>query len=149
MIDVRPLPADAAADMARLHVQAFDAPWTETEIATLADSPGVFALGAAIDQILAGFILCRIAADEAEVLTLATAADRRRQGVGARLLETAGAAALAAGAEAMFLEVAADNTAALALYRSQAFRQVGLRPRYYPRAGGAASALIMRRDLNR
>lgn len=53
-----------------------------------------------------------------------------------------------AGAEACFLEVAADNAAALALYKAAGFQTAGLRPRYYKRAGGEIDALVMRRDLN-
>ena len=58
-------------------------------------------------------------------------------------------AALAGGAEAMFLEVAADNPSARALYQANAFREVGRRPGYFSRRDGAVTALIMRRDLNR
>ncbi|WP_254453743.1 hypothetical protein [Siccirubricoccus sp. G192] len=54
------------------------------------------------------------------------------------------AAARARGAAAMFLEVAAGNPAALALYRGLGFDRVGQRRRYYP---DGSDALVLRRDL--
>src|SRR5262249_49156882 len=62
-----------------------------------------------------GMILARMAADEAEILTLAVAPEARRQGCGLALLRAAEAHARAAGARAMFLEVSTSNTPALAL----------------------------------
>jgi ribosomal-protein-alanine N-acetyltransferase len=144
--------ADEAEALAALHAQAFDAPWNANEIAVLLGSPGVFAFRADPDGEnagAAGFILCRMAADEAEVLTLAVIPAMRRRGVARALLNDALAAAMAAGACAMFLEVAVDNPGAEALYRMTGFEEVGRRPGYFSRPGGAVAALIMRRDLNR
>jgi ribosomal-protein-alanine N-acetyltransferase len=53
------------------------------------------------------------------------------------------------GARALFLEVARDNDAGLALYRAAAFAEVGIRRAYYSRPTGAMDALVLRRDLNR
>jgi len=64
-------------------------------------------------------------------------------------VRTALAAAAAGGAKAVFLEVAADNAAALALYQEAGFETVGVRRGYYPRpGGGAADALNLRLALN-
>ncbi len=149
MISVRAARADEAAVLAEVHRQAFDDPWTGEEIATLIVGLGAFALVADLDGAVAGFILCRVAADESEVLTLATRPHARRMGVGSALLVMAKTAALAGGAATLFLEVAEDNPAALALYRGHGFRQVGARALYYFRKTGAVAALIMRADLNR
>jgi len=146
--------AAIAPALGALHALAFDdpaldPPWPAAEIAALIGTPGALALAASLEGDLAGFILIRTAADEAEVLTLAVAPARRRRGVGGRLLAAAGVAARSAGAEALFLEVAEDNAAALALYQAGGFWPVGRRPGYYARPGGAAAARILRRDLNR
>jgi ribosomal-protein-alanine N-acetyltransferase len=98
---------------------------------------------------LDGFILCRAIAGEAEVLTLAVKPAARNAGLGRALLESAMGAARSTGAEAMFLEVAADNPAAIKLYTNAGFTRIGARPGYYARPGGAADALVLRRDLNR
>jgi ribosomal-protein-alanine N-acetyltransferase len=149
VIEVRPAPVEAAPALARIHGEAFDDAWTANEIAALMRGLGAVALAAELEDAPAGFVLCRLAADEAELLTLAVRPALRRRGVAAALLEAAVAAAAEAGAAAMFLEVARDNPAALALYRRGGFRPVGARAAYYARLGGAVDAVVMRRDLNR
>ena len=97
---------------------------------------------------IAGFILCRVVAGEAEVLTLAVRPERRRQGIALALVEAAAAFA-AQTADAMLLEVARDNPGALALYARTGFVVVGQRAGYYARRGApAVDALVMRRALN-
>ena len=59
----------------------------------------------------------------------------RRGGLARGLMLAALQLAAAVGAEAMFLEVAADNDAAIGLYRGLGFERIGLRPGYYPRKG--------------
>jgi ribosomal-protein-alanine N-acetyltransferase len=149
VIDIDFAPAETAPALAALHRTAFEEPWSADDIAVLLRSPGVFAVSASLAGEAAGFILCRVAADEAEVLTLAVTPAMRRRGVAGALVERAMATALAAGARAAFLEVATDNSTAAALYRAHGFEEVGRRPGYFSRAGGAVAALIMRLDLNR
>jgi ribosomal-protein-alanine N-acetyltransferase len=149
VIDLEAATAEDATTLAGLHRDAFEDPWSAADIVALLRSPGVFAYLARLGGETAGFILCRGAADEAEVLTLAVAPGVRRRGVGGGLLRQAMAVALAGRAQAMFLEVATDNPGAQALYRANGFAEVGRRPGYFSRPGGAVAALIMRRDLNR
>jgi ribosomal-protein-alanine N-acetyltransferase len=96
-----------------------------------------------------GFILGRALAGEAEILTLAVAPTHRRRGLGRALLEAAMGVCGTLGAETMFLEVAADNAAAIALYEAAGFAPAGRRKAYYARPGRAAvDALVLRRELN-
>jgi ribosomal-protein-alanine N-acetyltransferase len=149
VIAVEGATAENAPTLAALHLAAFDDPWSAADIATLLASPGVFSSMASCDGEVAGFILWRVAADEAEVLTLAVTPAMRRRGVAGALLRQAMAAALAIGVQAVFLEVATDNPGAQALYLAHGFGEVGRRPAYFSRPGGAVAAIIMRRDLNR
>jgi [ribosomal protein S18]-alanine N-acetyltransferase len=143
-----PDPATATptpACMAAVHAAAYrlDRPWSLDEFTSLAASPHGLALGDA-----RGFVLARIIADEAEVLTIATHPDHRRKGLALALLDRFHQAARARGAETAFLEVAADNAPARALYHAAGYRPAGLRRAYYARAGaGAVDALILRRTL--
>lgn len=91
-----------------------------------------------------GVIIARAVADEAEVLTLAVDPASQRQGIGRALLERAAATAQERGAQAIFLEVAADNAPAQALYAALGFAAVGCRRGYYPSGG---DALVLRRRL--
>lgn len=147
---VQPLsPADLRA-AAAIHGEGFARGWTDGEIEQLLARDGTHALAArAIGRKdLAGFILYTLAAGEAEILTIATAAAWRRRGVGEALLKAALLHVSAERAEMMFLEVGDANTAAMALYRKLGFREVGRRRDYYG-AGSTtgATALVMRRDL--
>ena len=134
---------DRAGALAALHAAAFDASWPEAEIAAL-----LRGLGGMAFEVEGGFILVRVLPHEAEVLTLAVAPEARRRGAGRALVRAGVAAAEAAGAEAVFLEVAEDNAPALALYGGEGFVEAGRRRGYYPRRGGsAADALLLRRVL--
>jgi ribosomal-protein-alanine N-acetyltransferase len=136
----------------RLHGEAFaplgERAWTRQDMAELLASPGVAGWVAQSGEPAIGLALCRVAADEAELLTIAVLPGQRRRGAGHALLEAAIVHASAAGARSLFLEVAADNTAALALYDQAAFQSVGRRKAYYRRGEGpAVDAVVMRLTL--
>lgn len=130
-------PAHAAA-LAALHAASFPPGeiWDAAAFAALLGQAGV---GALLDP-AGGMVLWRVAADEAEILTIGVDPGRRRQGLGAALLCAAMGAAAAAGASRMFLEVADRNAAAQALYAACGFTPCGLRRRYYP---DGADAVVM------
>ena len=141
---MRPAAPEDAAQLARLHAISFDRPWGAMDIHQLLTTG---AAGLIADE--AGFILWRAAGGEAEILTLAVDPARRRTGLGRSLTLAALAAATDSGAKVMFLEVAADNPAAIALYEKAGFSRAGLRKAYYVRTKGFADALVLRRALNR
>lgn len=138
----------APALLAALHAECFDHPWTEDAFARLLESPGMAAMLAANGDAPLGFILARTAADEAEIITVGVRPAARRHGVARSLLEHQFTELMRQGARACFIEVAADNAAARALYERTGFRQAGLRRGYYERRDGSREdALVMRRDL--
>ena len=95
-----------------------------------------------------GFVLSRLAADEAEILTIAVESASRGKGVGRALLAENLRQAANAGARAMFLEVDRGNAPALALYKRLGFVAVGERAGYYRRKDGVrATAIVMRKAL--
>jgi ribosomal-protein-alanine N-acetyltransferase len=102
--------------------------------------PGVFAVFTQD-----GFVLARAAGGEAEILTLAVAKAARGQGLGRSLLKTAAHHAASMGAQSLFLEVGADNPAALALYAGLGFVRVGQRKSYYAASG--ADAWVLKAEL--
>lgn len=133
-----------ADSLAALHAACLEEAWPAADIATLLRQPGVFA-ALATDKAPVGFVLWRVAADEAEILSIGVLPSVRRHGIATALLRAAVASLLAGGIASLFLEVARDNEAALAFYRSHGFGEVGRRSRYYRRAGGRyADALVLK-----
>lgn len=141
-------PQEAAA-MGEAHAGAFDPPWREEDFEDLLDGEGIYGFVARSGPAPLGVILCRVAAEEMEVLTVGVTAEGRRKGVGRALMTAGLTAARRAGAKACFLEVAVDNDGAVALYEGLGFRRAGLRKRYYDRGeAGHMDAIVMRLDLN-
>ncbi|MEO1612611.1 MAG: GNAT family N-acetyltransferase, partial [Pseudomonadota bacterium] len=134
MIRCVPAPdAERLSALAALHAAAFapERGWSAEEIGDLAMRGALIA-----DDAACGFALISLAADEAELLTIAVGSERRGRGIGAALLRETENAARESGAARLFLEVAADNAAALALYRKAGFDETGRRPAYYRREAG-------------
>ena len=132
-----------AGALAAIHHAAFPPAerWGADAMALQLALPGVAAL---LDP-RGGMVMLRVAADEAEILTLAVHPGQRRQGIARKLLTEAAALAAAHGATALFLEVALRNAGARALYEAAGFTQVGRRRRYY---ADGDDALVMRRSLS-
>jgi ribosomal-protein-alanine N-acetyltransferase len=147
---VRPLRPERAEDCAAIHANAFAHSWSATDIAAMLSGSSTIG-SAALDPAslrLRGFALSRVAADEAEVLTIAVDPALRRRGIGRELLQAHLGRVAIAGARAIFLEVDAANAAALVLYAKFGFSKVGERTGYYRRPDGkAATALVLRKDL--
>lgn len=96
-----------------------------------------------------GFALGRVIADEAELLTIAVMPEARRQGVARELLTKFEHQAQAGGATQIFLEVAARNSGALALYHLHEYAQVGRRKGYYRGADGAQDdGIVMAKPIS-
>jgi ribosomal-protein-alanine N-acetyltransferase len=147
---LRAAATEDAAFLARIHEQCFEERWDEASFHHLLERPGAFALLAkdAAGPDMQAFILIQVAADEAELLSIGTLPRARRSGLARALVSEAMAEAARRNAQAMFLEVADDNLAALALYRGAGFAASGRRRSYYSRAAGAsADALILRTAL--
>ena len=135
--------AEVLATVHRAAFEGLERAWTAPEFASLLTTPGIrFGIRES------GFVAVRVAADEAEILTLAVHPEARRRGLARALVTEALAEAKAAGAARVLLEVAVDNLAARGLYESFGFTETGRRGRYYSRAdGGRVDALVLALDL--
>jgi ribosomal-protein-alanine N-acetyltransferase len=148
---LEPLSRKDSPAVATLHQEDFHRPWTDGEFSTLLEQDTVFGFvaretGRGKDA-PAGFVLARLASDEAEILTIAVARSHRRQGLGWRLMDAVLQELHRQRAEVLFLEVDELNAAAIALYRRFGFSEVGKRADYCQSVSGASGALVMRRDL--
>jgi ribosomal-protein-alanine N-acetyltransferase len=139
-----------AAAISDLHCRLFDPGWSPASILQMLQDRGSVSLVACTSPAgdLAGFILGRCVAGEAEILTIGVAASCFRRGIGGRLLAEWLHRVARAGASQAFLEVASDNPSALALYRRYGFTEVGRRRGYYTRPQGPpCDALLLAREL--
>ncbi len=134
-------------ERAALHGLCFaDTPraWNAAEFAAYRADPNVLTCESPF-----GFVLARVVADQAEILTLAVHPDARRKGEARALLHEVEALARARGAKEMFLEVRDDNLAAKQLYDSAGYTAAGYRKNYYQAAGRqSSSAIVLKKRLN-
>lgn len=132
--------ADLSPDqMAAIHHACFTTPrpWSASEIAGLLDSQYCFACCAEN-----GFLLGRAVAGEAELLTIAVSPNAQGRGIGTHLMDLFAQRARQRACGQAFLEVAANNPAAIHLYLKKGFVQVGQRPAYYRLPDGSAVAAL-------
>jgi [ribosomal protein S18]-alanine N-acetyltransferase len=137
-------------DLAAVHADAFQRTWSAHDFTAMLTDPSIFALAVRLrswfgPRRLVGFVLVRFAADEAEILTIATGSRHRRRGYGRMLMDDVIRRLYREHIATLFLEVERGNAAAVSLYRSLGFEVAGERKNYYasPEAGDA-TALVMR-----
>ena len=90
-----------------------------------------------------GYLVFWVVLDEMHILNLAVHPQRRRQGIGRRLLAEGTTIAQTLGAQVAWLEVRPSNHAALALYKSFGFKEIGRRPGYYDDTQEDALLLVL------
>ncbi len=130
-----------AQKLAALHQVSFaESAWTAAQIAGSLVQPSTRGWVSEEEGRPVAFILFQITQDEAEILTFCVAPTHRRKGLGATLLETAFGQM---NTGRIFLEVAADNVAAVRLYEKAGFRLNGRRKAYYPHGTGAVDAVML------
>jgi ribosomal-protein-alanine N-acetyltransferase len=131
--------------LAELERDLFTDPWTTQQLEDALRWPGAVALIAEDAEGIFGYVLGRVVVDQAEILSIATATNRRRQGIGSELLDAALIAMLERGARSVWLEVRVSNAAARAMYGARGFVAAGVRRGYYRQP--PEDALVLRRDL--
>ncbi|HSC18662.1 MAG TPA: ribosomal protein S18-alanine N-acetyltransferase [Rhizomicrobium sp.] len=136
-----------AALLAFVHARCFVETWDNRAFEDLLTLKNVLGFVASVEERPAGFIALRVAADEAEILSLGVLPERRRHGLARALLSSAAEHADNAGARTLFLEVDENNLAARKLYDRLGFAEVGRRSGYYRNCDSVADALVLRRTL--
>ncbi len=132
-----------AARLAQLHGASFHRGWGEGEFESMLTERNTLVHRLRMGRKTIGFAASRMAADEAEILSIAVAASHRGRGLSRNLLLTHLGHLAGRGVRIVFLEPARR------LYEWAGFGVVGRRERYYQQAGGEQSnALLMRRDLS-
>lgn len=117
--------------------------WSADQLAGTLRSPGMLVLlarpatetGDAAAPL--AYAIFQRAADEAELLRIGVDPPYRRRGLATRLIDSGLARLRERGVERCFLEVAAGNRAAIALYEQLGFSRRGYRRGYYPNGDDA------------
>ncbi|HKS20509.1 MAG TPA: ribosomal protein S18-alanine N-acetyltransferase [Bradyrhizobium sp.] len=138
-----------AARLAQLHGASFHRGWGEAEFEAMLGERNTLVHRLRLGRKVIGFAVSRMAADEAEILSIAVDAGHRGRGLSRNLLLTHLGYLAGHGVRSIFLEVEENNAPARRLYERTGFEVVGRRERYYKQAGGEQlNALLMRRDLS-
>ena len=131
-----------ASMLAQMHGMCFERGWDERAFSSLLCLPTTQGL---LNH--EGFVLCSVCRDEAEILTLGVLPEARRKKVGTHLLEALFPFLKEMGVGALFLDVDAQNTPAVSLYKKVGFEQVGMRKEYYTHGLQKHDALIFQKKL--
>jgi ribosomal-protein-alanine N-acetyltransferase len=138
-----------AAQLAKIHAASFHRGWGESEFESMLAERNTLVHRLRLGRRIAGFIVSRIGADEAEILSVALDPRHRGRGLSRDLLLTHLGHLAGRGVRTVFLEVEENNHPARQLYQRAGFAVVGRRERYYQQVGGEQlNALLMRRDLS-
>ena len=139
------LPADLDAVLAiEQSVQAY--PWSLRNFTDALNSSYMCCVDE-LDNEICSYAVLMMGVEEAELLTIGVATSQQRQGLGRRLLNGMLAIARDKNRQRVFLEVRASNVAAIELYRTVGFSEVGLRRGYYQNKQGSEDAVVMALDL--
>ena len=142
---MRSISASDANWLAETYALSFPKAWSSNQFSELLDSG---AQGWLIAN--KAFIIIRTAADEAEIITIATAPEYRQKGYASNLLGKAVEELKVQSVATMFLEVSADNKSAFKLYTKHKFTQTSIRKDYYKLPDNTRKdALIMRLELDK
>jgi ribosomal-protein-alanine N-acetyltransferase len=138
-----------APRLAALHGASFHRGWGEGEFEDMLRQQNTLVHRLRQGSKFVGFAVSRMAADEAEILSIAVAPAHRGRGLSRQLLLTHLGHLAGRGVRTVFLEVEENNQPARRLYDRAGFTVAGRRERYYREAGGEQlNALVMRRDVS-
>jgi ribosomal-protein-alanine N-acetyltransferase len=146
---VEPATLRDAPKLAQLHGASFHRGWGEAEFEGMLTERNTLVHRLRLGRTVVGFAVSRMAADEAEILSIAIAPGHRGRGLSRHLLLTHLGHLAGRGVRTVFLEVEENNQPARRLYERAGFGVAGRRERYYRQPGGEQlNALLMRRDLS-
>ncbi|MDD5384760.1 MAG: ribosomal protein S18-alanine N-acetyltransferase [Gallionella sp.] len=126
-------------------VQRF--PWTRGNFADALNSGYLCRVDETESGGIRGYAILMPAAGEAELLNIGVAAAQQRKGLGRAMLAEMVETARAKQLRRVFLEVRSSNIAAIALYRSAGYSEIGVRRGYYQGANGSEDAITMACEL--
>ena len=119
------------AQVAALEAVCFSDPWSEKSVASELENPLSLWLVAVEGEVVIGYVGSQTVLGETDMMNVAVAPDRRRQGIAEALVEGLVARLKEMRSRCLTLEVRASNIPARTLYEKLGFQQIGLRKNYY------------------
>ena len=143
---IRPMQAADLAGVEAVERAAYDYPWSR---AVFRDCllAGYYSLVLDVSHAISGYAIMSIAAAEAHILNLCVHPSLRRLGYGRRLLNALIIKATDSSVKQIFLEVRPSNRAAIKLYQTVGFEEIGIRPAYYQAKDGRENAVVLALSL--
>ncbi|HVO47995.1 MAG TPA: ribosomal protein S18-alanine N-acetyltransferase [Steroidobacteraceae bacterium] len=145
-VQIRPMVESDVPEVVALERSAYTFPWSEGIFRDCL-RVGYICRVVALREVIIGYGVMSVGAGEAHILNLCIGDTYRCRGVGRRLLDYLIDRGTAAGMSEAFLEVRPSNTAAIRLYQSAGFEQVGMRRGYYQAVGGREDAAVLKLAL--
>ena len=145
---IRDMGFDDVAVVAELEQQSYTFPWSAAIFRDCLRAR-YYCCVIELDHICIGYGIMSSGAGEAHVLNLSVSPLYRCRGIGSQLLEHLIEFAKGLNVMDVFLEVRPSNPAAIRLYQSQGFAQIGIRRGYYQAAGGREDAVVLRKVLGK
>lgn len=146
-VSIRPMRDDDVEHVLRIEQASYAFPWSESIFRDCV-RVGYQCNALEVGPVLAGYSVLSSGAGEAHLLNLCVRDEFRFRGMGRLLLQHMMRQARADGALLIFLETRPSNLAAIRLYHSQGFVQIGVRQGYYQAVGRREDAIVMRRSLD-
>lgn len=146
-MQIRPMRAPDVAEVVGIEHASYQFPWSEGIFRDCL-RVGYVCRVATEGQVLLGYGVMSTGAGEAHILNVCVGESFRCRGLGRRLMLALIERAQAAGVREAFLEVRPSNTAAIRLYLSMGFVQLGVRRGYYQAALGREDATVLRLTLD-
>ena len=134
-------------DVMLLEFMAYPFPWSRKLFEGCLDKPSYSCWVFELENVFSGYLISSSAAGEAHILNLCVHPNIQGQGWGRKLLEEAEWIVKQYRADTCFLEVRLSNIAAIRLYESSGYNEIGRRKNYYPAENGREDAIVMAKSL--
>lgn len=136
---------DVVLDIER---QAYPIPWSRGVFEDCLENKRNECLVYLVAGQVCGYAIISHVLDETHLLNLCVSPALSGQGKGRALLKELIRIAIERSSTSFFLEVRASNQVAIALYHSEGFNEVGVRPNYYPAENGREDAVLMTLEMS-
>jgi len=133
-------------DIAEIEKQSFVNPWTKEMLLDSAKNAAVKFKVLIENKTVAGYYIISTSADETEVLDIAVDPKFRKRSFGQAMLADIKKESNNKKSRVIFLEVRQNNNAAINLYKSFGFKEIGVRKKYYKNEDALVLKLINHKE---